>query len=243
MPVLEHTDGPSLADGHAESFIFQRNPYGPGTIEARRPTGADRYDIQVVGLSHGSTTIPTSFYDKDVLVVPREHPHWEVWLPEIDAGITPLSAQPRSTVGRRIEHIQRITAWSDQRLAAAFPGGVNRETVNRWRNRPDTNMRPGNLYRLGILHELAQRLDAAGIDAPVWLGTPVVDGTDTPYDLICRGRLADVRRAVDSVASGAAAATEPMRMPPMYSEWDNVVEEAGDDDSGWSWSESDGDGG
>jgi hypothetical protein len=248
MPVLEHAMGGKLDLDHMtggkmehrqpEQFVFLRSLDDPATVQARKPFVADRYDIQPVGLSSGATTVLYSFYGQGAVVLPRKSALWETWLPEIDARVALPASQPTTTVGRQIEDIQRITGFSDSQLAAAFPGGVSRETVNRWRNRPISSLRSENVYRLGILHELAQHLDEAGIHAPVWLHQPVAGGTETPYALICMGRLGDVRLGVESVAMGAVAATEPMRMPDVSREWDTVVDEDEDDDAGWSWSGS-----
>jgi hypothetical protein len=221
----------------AEGFVFLRDLSDPGTVQIRQPTVITGYDIRPGALISGATTVLYSFHGQGAVVLPHESPLWQVWLPEIDARVALPSPRPASAVGRQIEEIQRITGFSDQQLAAAFPGGVSRETVNRWRNRSEPNLRPGNLYRLGILHDLARRFAEAGIDARVWLHQPVAGGEATPYDLICRGQLADVRLGAESVAAGAVPATEPMRIGAVARGWDAVVEEE-DDDAGWSWEES-----
>jgi len=168
----------------------------------------------------------------------RESPSWRTWLPEVDARVFGGGVRLRSAIGQQVAEIQRITGLSDSQLAAAFPAGLSRETVNRWRNRPNPNLREENIYRLGLLHELAQRMEEAGIDAHVWLDQAGEEG-ETPYALICQGRLGDVRRAVELVAAGAVSPAERMAVVRAYREHDAVVEE--DDDEGeWTWGEADG---
>jgi hypothetical protein len=239
MAVLERTRTAPPDVRSAEGFVFLRDLSDPGTLQIRRPTMIDRYDVRPGGLIFDATTVLYSFHGQSGVALPHESALWQVWLLEIDARVALSSPQPRSAVGRQIEEIQQITGFSDQQLAAAFPGGVSRETVNRWRNRPEPNLRPDNLYRLGILHDLARRFVEAGIDARVWLHQPVAGGEATPYDLICRGQLADVRLGVESVAAGAVPATDPMRIGAIARGWDVVVdEEDDDDDAGWNWEES-----
>ncbi len=149
-------------------------------------------------------------------------------------------ASGRGAVADQIAEIQRITRLTDTQLAAAFPGGVTRETVNRWRNRPDPNLRPENLYRLGLLHDLAQRTEAAGVQAAVWLHQPVVGEDRTPFVLICEGRIAEVRQAIDAIAAGLAPAAAGLRVGTVSRNFDATPAE--DQDEGdWIWEESVGD--
>jgi hypothetical protein len=244
MAVLERTKTAPLdvrpADVRpTEGFVFLRDLSDPGTLQIRRPTMIDCYDVRPGGLFFDPTTVLYSFHGQSGVVLPHESALWQVWLLEIDARVAISSPQPRSAVGRQIAEIQQITGFTDQQLAAAFPGGVSRETVNRWRNRPEPNLRPDNLYRLGILHDLARRLVEADIDARVWLHQPVASSEATPYNLICRGQLADVRLGVENVAAGAVPATDPMRTDAVARGWDAVIEEEEDDnDAEWSWEES-----
>ena len=53
-------------------------------------------------------------------------------------------------------------------------------------------------------------MEEAGIDARVWLYQRVSSGLETPYDLICSGRLGDVRTAVESVVVGITTPGQPM---------------------------------
>jgi hypothetical protein len=150
----------------------------------------------------------------------------------------PCPSRPGECAGisarlQQVAEIERITGFSDGQLAAAFPGGLTRETVNRWRNRPNPNLREENLYRLGLLYELAQRLEEAHIEGRAWLHQAGEEG-ETPYALICQGRLGDVRRAVDAIAAGALSSITPMPASRAYREHDLVVEE--EDEGEWvSW--------
>lgn len=250
MPVLDpvRTLSPaSSRSAHAgarpSSFVFLRDLDDPRVLEVREASNIDRYDARLLGLAATATSVVFSFYGESGVVLPAGRPAWEAWLPEVDARVALPEARPQSVISEQIEEIQRVTGLSDGQLAAAFPGRVTRETINRWRNRPDPNLRPENLYRLGILHELAERIEAGGMNARVWLHQHV-RGTDrTPYDLICAGQLGDVRRAVESIAAGAAPAAEPMPFAPISREHDVVTEEAEDDEGEWTWEESDGDAG
>lgn len=241
MPLHDVVRTNPLRGREASAFVFLRDLADPGVLEVREPTIIDRYDIRPGGLGGTATSVLYSFHGANGVVFPGARAIWEVWLPEIDARVALPAARPKSAVGHQIEEIQRITGLSDQQLAAAFPGGVSRETVNRWRNRPDPNLRPENLYRLGVLHELAQRIEGAGIDGPMWLHQAVAGRDETPYALICAGQLGDIRRTVEGIAAGLLSPTEPAPLAEVSRDWDTVVADDDNDDGEWVWGESDGD--
>lgn len=236
MPVLERNDSPVMDRG-ADTHVFTRDLADPNIVEIRKPTLADHYDLGAVLIgpgAMGTTVIYTLNEPMQTLVLPFERPPWETWLPEI------VAPRPtRTAVSQQIEDIQEITGLSDSQLAATFPGGVSRETVNRWRNRPNPNLRSGNLYRLGVLHQLARRLEEAGVHASVWLHQPVEGEPTTPFDLICGGQLGRVQAAVEAIAAGFGGPAERMRRTPSLRDWDAGVEE---DEGEWSWADAEEDG-
>jgi hypothetical protein len=229
---------PSFGKVDPHGYVFHRDFDQPELVQGRERSLVRSYDVRVAEMGGVATTVIYVISGSVGIPIPRETPTWWTWLPEIDARVYGKNAGPRSTVAHQVEEIQRITGLSDGELAAACPGGVARETVNRWRNRPNPNLREENLYRLGLIFELAQRMEEAGIEAPVWLHQASHDG-EMPYALICQGRLADVRRAVEAIAAGVASPVEPMAAIPSHREHDVVIEE--EDEGDWSWSEPDGD--
>jgi hypothetical protein len=207
----------------------------PGVFTIKTTSVADAYCTGVFGPTHMGTSLLLPL-DGVTLVLPVAYPTWESWLPEYDAAIA-MARPSRTAIGRQITEIRRITALSDTQLASAFPGGLSRETIVRWRNGPNPNLRQENLHRLGILHELAQRLEFAGIDAPIWLHQQVQGEPGTPFELICQGRLGEVRTGVEMVAAGFALADGPMRVARVAVAHDIVM---GDDETegDWLWQES-----
>lgn len=218
-------------------FVFFQDIDVPGVVQGREPSLVNSYDIRIVAREAVATTAFYVIPGTITVPIAHESPTWRTWLPEVDARVFGTGLRSRSAIGRQVEEIQSITSLSDTQLAAAFPSGLSRETVNRWRNRPNPNLREENIYRLGLLHELARRMEEAGIDARVWLHQAGEDG-ETPYALICQGRLGDVRRAVELVATGAVSPVERMAAVRAYREHDAVVEE--DDERDWTWGEADG---
>lgn len=231
MAVKERSANPWIHEAAINPLIFHADSGIPGILEARKPAAVDRYNVDFIGSVVDATTVLFSFHQPGGLVLPLCGPAWQRWLPEVRARIS-QKADPASTVSQQITEIQQITGLTDQQVAAAFPGGVSRETVNRWRNRPDSNLRPENLYRLGVLHDLAQRMQDLGVDAPVWLHQPIDNTADTPYDLICRGQLSVVRQGIERIAAGENLLDEPMTMVDLPREWD-VTEYDEDDDGEW----------
>lgn len=229
-----------IARDRRPPFIFHHDESQPTTIEVRQQSIVDQYDVRSLGLGH-ATTVLYSFAGTNGAVFPFQRPTWEGWFPEIDVGLALPGTQPLRTVQRQIQEIQRITGLVDVQMAAAFPGGVSRETVNRWRNRAESHLRPENVYRLGVLFDLSRRMEEAGIDARVWLHQHVIAGLETPYDLICSGRLGDVRTAVESVAVGITTPGQPM-IDAAISRSPDRVQESDDGEDEWSWTTFDEDG-
>lgn len=230
----------AISPKYSKGPVISTGPVGTVVIDLRQPSMSDRYRVRIpadTSIFYGyEGTIPLGFVE--------DLPLWETWLPELDVQMLLIDSPIRSEVGRQIEEVQRITGLSDAQLAAAFPGSPARETLNRWRNRPRPNLRAENLYRLGILLDLAREIERVGIDAPVWLHQPLAGGIQSPYELICAGQLGDVRRAVDAVAVGATSTTAPMSAPTITRDWD-VTDEAdtqSDDDDDLIWQEPDEDG-
>ena len=243
MPLTKARRTKALNTCHRPELLFVNGPDEPVIVGLGAPSMTDRYEIGPAALHALSTSVLQPAFEGVIGVgLTGERPNWESWLPELETSRLVQAADPRSEVGRQIEEIQWVTGLNDAQLAEAFPGGVTRETVNRWRNRPDPNLRPENLYRLGILHELAQQVEHGGIDARVWLHQPFAGNDQTPFMLMCAGRLADVRRAVDAIAAGVASATTPMSAPTITRDSDVVAESDEDDEGEWIWQESNGDG-
>ena len=176
----------------------------------------------------------------DAFVLPTSGIPADVWLPELDWRLGPMGEPPQTAVSVQLREIQRVTSLSDTQLAATFPGGVSRETVVRWRTRPQPNLRPENAYRLGLLYELASRIDQAGIDARLWFHQAVEGREETPYQLICAGRLGEVRHAIEVVATGHRSPVEPMSASELYRERD-IDEGVDEGEDEWVWSSNDGD--
>jgi hypothetical protein len=206
----------------------------PGVFVVHPSSIADTYSIRLLGPTKLGTSVLFAYQGYNC-ALPGIRPAWEEWLPEIDPQVV-SGLQPQSAVGEQIREIQRVTGLGDAQLASTFPGGVSRETVNRWRNRSDPNLRPENVYRLGLLYELAKRVDAAGVDARVWLHEPIRDSSETPYQLICTGRLGDVRAAIEAIGAGLASAAEPMRLGVLPREVDEEI--AIEDEGDWYVGES-----
>lgn len=229
-----------IAGDRRPPFIFHHDESQPTTVEVRQQSIVDRYDVRSLGLGN-ATTVLYSYAGTNGAVFPFQRPTWEGWFPEIDLGLALPGTQPVGTVQRQIQEIQRITGLVDVQLAAAFPGGVSRETVNRWRNRAESHLRPENVYRLGVLFDLSRRMEEARIDARVWLHQHVLAGLETPYDLICGGRLGDVRTAVESVAVGVTTPGQPISAAAISRSPDRV-QDSDDREDEWSWTTLDEDG-
>jgi hypothetical protein len=229
MTVKEISSNPWTQQDPVDAFVFHAETEHPGVLEARKPAAVDRYYVDLTSSVLGATTVLLSIYQPGGLVLPLQSPVWQSWLPEVRARIS--GAESSSTVSQQITEIQQITNLTDQQVAAAFPGGISRETVNRWRNRPDSNLRPENLYRLGLLYELVRRMQDAAVDAAVWLHQPTDQSGDTPFDLICRGQLGVVRQGVERIIAGEDLADEPMTAVDLPREWDMAEDE--EDDGEW----------
>jgi hypothetical protein len=212
-----------------------------GTLHLRQPRLIDSYNLDPGSLAENSTSVLRAFFGSGhVVVVPLQTLTVESWLPEVAPQLdeTEDPALPESNmVARQIAELQETTGLTDAELAAAFPRPVYRETVNRWRNRGESNMKPANAYRLGLLADLVETMKAAGIEARTWLRQPVRGELQTPYDLICVGRLGDVRQAVEAVLAGAAPAWERMQIVEVPPDSIAAVEE--EDEGSWTWEAAD----
>jgi hypothetical protein len=144
---------------------------------------------------------------------------------------------PTKKLGPFLARLQQFMGLTDDQLSAMFP--VSRESVNSWHNCPDVKLTPQNTYRLGLLMDLAEAMKAAGIDARTWLHQPVRGRSETPYDLICAGRLVDVRHAVEAVRAKLHRAPDPMQIVEVPHGHDIVVED--NDDTGWVWKKAEDD--
>lgn len=230
MHTIDSAFSPTRAD--ARTFTFFRDLEQPYLLEARKPSLIDRYNVRLLMTDSVATSIVYSFHSgDDGAVFPWERPIWEVWLPEVSARMG-VQSQAASVVGQQIEEIRIRMGLSDSQLAAMFPGGVTRETVNRWRNQPSPNLRPANLYRLGLLHDLLGRIEEAGLNPTIWLQQPLEGDLGSPYELICVGRLGEVRSRVDSIAAGFHSTTASIPQT-VEREHDTVIED--DDDGEWIW--------
>jgi hypothetical protein len=175
----------------------------------------------------------------EAFVLPISGTPADIWLPELDWRVSRIWLTRRTAVATQITEVQRITSLTDSQLAAAFPGGVSRETVVRWRTDVSSNLRPQNAYRLGLLYQLAKRMHDASIEPSLWLHQPVEGRDQTPYQLICEGGLAEVRQAVEAVASGYRSPAVPMVGAAIDRGVDAAVareEGAGE----WTWEPDDG---
>lgn len=225
-----------------DPFVLTRDVDEPYGVRAQARSVIDGYNVRPLDLGGATTSVLYSLQRTGAMVLPLQTPTWESWLREMGQTIVQLRPRPRTAIGDQIEVIQRLTGLGDGQLAAAIPGGVSRETVNRWRNRSDSNVRPENAYRIGLILELSRRIEAAGIEARVWLHQATRDGEPTPFDLLCAGRLGDVRQAVENVAAGAVSPTRPTAIPDDHRQRDAATDDA-DEDATWTWGEWDQDAG
>lgn len=221
-----------------DQFVVYRDAGDPYELRARERSVIDRYEVRPLELGGATTSVLYSLYRGVGIVLPLKTPTWESWLREMGQIVALPRPRPRTAIGDQIDEIQRLTGLGDGQLAAAIPGGVSRETVNRWRNRSESNVRPENAYRVGLLLELGRRMEAAGIDARVWLHQAASAGEPTPYDLLCGGRLGDVRQAVENVAAGALPARVPVTIPDGHRQRDTAGEDT-DEGETWTWAERD----
>lgn len=233
MTLLERVKHIKPAPDDQAQISFVANLDHPLWVKLGKPSISDLYDVGVIGrVTTGTSVLQTQAAGVREVFVTGDKADHEDWLLEMSGGayLLPMRSKPRSEVGRQIEEIQRVTHWSDGELARAW--GVRRETIVRWRGSADPNLRRDNLYRLGVLHALATRMEAAQIDVRVWLNQPVVGGSETPYELICAGRLGDVREAVDAISTGFAPAGEPMKLTTITRDWDEGADADDDGDEG-----------
>lgn len=198
----------------------------------------DQYDLDLTSLMEHATSVVYSFLkDARAVVVPASTEVYETWLPEVGALPISVESSPQmvGSVPKQVTSLRQFMGLTDSEFAAMFPRPVARETVNRWRNLVDVNIKPRNAYRLGLLVDLADAMKAAGIDAKTWLRQPLEGRPETPYDLICAGRLADVRQAVEAVKAKLHQAREPMYSVEFPTGHDSVVEDEDDDGAAWTW--------
>jgi len=209
-----------------------------GRLVVRPQSSTDHYNRSFIA---DATSVLTSFLRLPQAEVIRASINAvEKWLPEVEALLArvELSVEKVGAIPRQVARLKQFMGLTDDQLAAMFP--VSRETVNRWHNRPDVKLTPQNTYRLGLLMDLAEAMKAAGIDARTWLHQPVKGRSETPYDLICAGRLVDVRHAVEAVRAKLHRAAEPMQIVEVPRGHDIVVED-NDDDTGWVWEQAEDD--
>jgi len=223
-------------------FVYQQDADDDHSVVAQLRSLIDRYDIRPFDPISNGTSVAAALAGVDGLVLVLDPPTWESWLGEVGGVVSRQPARTRTAVGAQIEEIQLGTGLTDSQVGAAFPGGLTRETVNRWRNRPDANVRPENVYRIGVLLELARRMEETGIDASVWLHQAIPGVDATPFELLCSGRLADVRQVVENIAAGAQPEDLAHVVSEVRREHDMVAEDAGDDET-WTWGEWSEDGG
>ena len=236
-PIL-HSGNYRRSHPDDDRYVLYRDAGEPYGVRAQARSVIDGYNIRPLDLGGATTSVLYTHQRTGGIVLSLETPTWESWLREMGQAVAQLRPRPRTAIGDQIEEIQRRTGLGDGQLAAAIPGGVSRETVNRWRNRSDSNVRPENAYRIGLLLELARRMEAAGIETRVWLHQATRDGEPTPFELLCAGRLGDVRQAVENAAAGAVSPMAPTIIPDGHRQRDAAVDDAADDET-WTWGELD----
>jgi len=239
---ISHSGSNPLSRPDNDPFVLYKDAGEPYGVRAQARSVIDGYNIRPLDLGGSTTSVLYTLQRAGGMVLSLETPTWESWLREMVQPVAQPRPRPRTAIGDQIEEIQRLTGLGDGQLAAAIPGGVSRETVNRWRNRSDSNVRPENAYRIGLLLELSRRMEAAGIEARVWLHQATSDGEPTPFEVLCAGRLGDVRQAVENVAAGAVPPTAPVTIPDGHRQRDATTDDAEDDET-WTWGESDQDAG
>jgi hypothetical protein len=225
-----------------DQFVLYRDAGEPYGVRAQARSVIDGYNVRPLDLGGATTSVLYTLQRTGSMVLSLETPIWESWLGEMGQVVSRPRPRPRTAIGDQIEEIHRLTGLGDGQFAAAIPGGVSRETVNRWRNRSDSNVRPENAYRIGLILELSRRMEAAGIEARVWLHQAARDGEPTPFELLCAGRLGDVRQAVENVAAGAEPLRATTSIPDGHRQRDAVMDDA-EEDEGWAWGERDQDAG
>jgi hypothetical protein len=80
-----------------------------------------------------------------------------------------------------------------------------------------------------------------GLTPSVWLHQTVPNADETPFELLCAGRLADVAQIVEIVAAGAEPGDLSQIVSGAHREHDVITEEM-DDEAKWDvgeWSEDD----
>ena len=239
---IPHSGNTPLPRPYDDPFVLYRDTREPWGVRAQARSVIDSYNIRPLDLGGATTSVLYTLQRAGGMVLSLETPTWESWLREMVQPVAQPRPRPRTVIGDQIEEIQRLTGLGDGQLAAAIPGGVSRETINRWRNRSDSKVRPENGYRIGLLLELSRRMEAAGIEAKVWLHQATSDGEPSPFEVLCAGRLGDVRQAVENVAAGAVPPTAPTTIPDGHRQRDATVEDAEDDET-WTWGGGDQDAG
>jgi hypothetical protein len=240
--AAEITTGTGVASAYLQSTPqrTQRSfvqPCGDTLLIGNPPYLNDYANYQLRAWSGGTAVASLA---AESLVIPQRPKPWETWLVQTyrQNALVPYVAVPErsapSEFGRQLDEIERVTGLSDSQVAETFPGGVTRETVNRWRNRSAPNPRPQNAHRVSVLLHLARRLAQAGIP-PSWLHQRLAALDDTPFDLLRRGSIAEVRQAVEEIAARTSAEFE-VAAPRIYRDSDDVPED-GDDEGTWDWDE------
>jgi hypothetical protein len=225
-----------------DRFVYERDADDDHSVVALSRSPIDGYNVRLFDPIANGTSVAAALVGVGGLVLVLDPPRWESWLREVGGVVSRRRSRMRTAVGAQIGEIQQLTRLTDSQFAAAFPGGLTRETVNRWRNNADVSVRPENAYRIGVLLELSRRMEETGIDASVWLHQALPGVDATPFELLCAGRLADVRQVVENIAAGAQPRDMAHVVSEVRREHDTVVEDAGADET-WTWGEWGEDGG
>lgn len=197
-------------------------------IALKEPSGIDYYS-QMFGRAPAGTIVIDSLPQPGVVAFPSKRPGWESWLVETFLNLS--TAATRSSIAEQVAYVESVFGLSDSELAQAFPGGVERETVNRWKNRRDPNPRKANVYRLGLLRDLGKKAERLGLEARVWFRQPLSLTTPSPYQLVCDGRLGEVIAALDAALADAQFERTPeIEVSRMTRAFDEFSETDNDDD-------------
>ncbi len=137
-------------------------------------------------------------------------------------AIPPRKVETKSEAGRQLGHIQAVTGLSDRRLAEAFPGGISRESINRWKNAKE-RPKPENLYAIGLLETFVKALERSPLDTKTWMHQHSDQLKSTPFEALKGGRLADAQMAVNRAIFESEVPEVPERVsqPQGRGSWDD----------------------